>query len=654
MRTRHNIIISCALLAASLPSLFSCTRSSSEEGSPVRFRASTHNTPMTKTVYSGAVTGGIERINWVAGDGLTIACVQCDPQVSGYLIAGEITSSGAASSADALSPATGNGLTWGTGSHTFYGVYPSSSASVTAAGVAGGSFPALQGSSSSSTTSAVSSGVTTVSVAPDMSSAYMYASRTVSSPGDEVDLTFSPMFTAFQFTVGGDGTGGDVTLSQVELSSTSCALSGDFSFNIGSAAYTIPSTVTTGTDANNKITYTFPAGTVINTDKLVRFTLLVQPRSNITGNANLSGTAGVISDLTIRFTLGDGITTRALKLKYDSGTYGGNYVDFPGGHKIDVTGLTLPTQLKSWSFTVLDVDAWDGTNPNASVGSPEVVTPDAGCFQELFEGPGVSGPGDGGEYFYRFSTMGDFSVSATQKVRFSPGNLQAVFASAGTDFTWKFADNQWDIVGANAANTSINGNGSVSAAGTVDLFGWSTASTKYGIHNSVSNGTYSGDFVDWGSDADLIATLGMGLRTLTSNEWVYLLNTRSESYRYCMATVNSVTGLVIFPDAYAHPAGVTAPASVNTSAAYTTNSWSGDAWAAMEGKGCVFLPAAGSAREGTLVYDVGSGGTYWSGASSPYDTNNAYCMNFDSSDVLYPGYLSGRLYGYSVRLVQDL
>jgi len=236
-----------------------------------------------------------------------------------------------------------------------------------------------------------------------------------------------------------------------------------------------------------------------------------------------------------------------------------------------------------------------------------------------------------------------FSVSETKTVRFSPGNLQAVFASAGNSFTWQFAENQWNYVGKAAANTKINGNGSVSAAGTVDLFGWSTNATRYGINNSKEQTGYSGNFRDWGN------ALGSGWRTLSSAEWTYLLSTRTtrDGNRYCKATVNSVSGLVIFPDDYYHPAGVTAPAS----GGYGSNIWSGNDWTAMEDAGCVFLPAAGGRNASTEFYSTGTGGVYWSSTSG--GTIDAYFMSFTSSG-LNPAESHRRYSGRSVRLVREL
>ncbi len=257
-----------------------------------------------------------------------------------------------------------------------------------------------------------------------------------------------------------------------------------------------------------------------------------------------------------------------------------------------------------------------------------------------------------------------FSVSSTLTVKFSPGNLQAVFASAGTSCTWKFADHQWDFIGGRTAgeyqpetgNNFINGNGSVSAAGTVDYFGWSTSATVLGINNSENKNDYVGvgGFVDWGSNASVQAGIGTGWRTLTGGddggEWKYLLETRSGTL-YCKATVNSIVGLVIFPDSYSHPAGVTAVASANTAeAAFNTNSWSGTAWTLMETAGAVFLPAAGR-RLGTSVYAVGERCSYWSSTRLPTKETSGYSLTVDNAQFIIDDASIHR--GLSVRLVKN-
>ena len=89
---------------------------------------------------------------------------------------------------------------------------------------------------------------------------------------------------------------------------------------------------------------------------------------------------------------------------------------------------------------------------------------------------------------------GKFTINASgNQVYFSQGNLQATTTDLGVNWTWAFATNQWDYIGYATANNSINGDGTVSTNGTVDLFGWVGASStwtdaaQYGISNSLED-----------------------------------------------------------------------------------------------------------------------------------------------------------------------
>ena len=229
---------------------------------------------------------------------------------------------------------------------------------------------------------------------------------------------------------------------------------------------------------------------------------------------------------------------------------------------------------------------------------------------------------------------GKFSVSSTKKVYFSKGNLR--YASS----KWSFFDNQYDYYTSYSADAW-------------DHFGWSTSATTYGMSTSSSNGDYSGDFVDWG------ATMGAGWRTLTSDEWAYLLKTRSastvngtENGRYAKAKVNNVPGIILFPDTYTHPDGVAAPTGVNATDEYgwEGNSYTAADWTKMESAGCVFLPAAGC-RYGSEMIGLGSYGYY--GSATPDGADYAYRVKFNSGS-LEPANSINRCLGCSVRLVQEV
>ena len=228
---------------------------------------------------------------------------------------------------------------------------------------------------------------------------------------------------------------------------------------------------------------------------------------------------------------------------------------------------------------------------------------------------------------------GKFSVSDGKQVYFSKGNLR--YASS----KWSFFDNQYDYYTSHSADAW-------------DHFGWSTSATTYGMSTSSNNDDYSGDFVDWG------ATMGAGWRTLTSDEWAYLLKTRSastvngtENGRYAKAKVNDVGGVILFPDTYTHPDGVAAPTGVNATDEYgwEGNSYTAADWTKMESAGCVFLPAAGC-RYGSEMIGLGSYGYY--GSATPDGADYAYRVKFNSGS-LEPANSINRCLGCSVRLVQE-
>ena len=116
--------------------------------------------------------------------------------------------------------------------------------------------------------------------------------------------------------------------------------------------------------------------------------------------------------------------------------------------------------------------------------------------------------------------------------------------------------------------------------------------------------------------------------------------------RYANAIVNGEDGIVLFPDSYTHPTGVTAPKSINSdniSFADAHNTWSGDDWTKMEKAGCVFLPAGGY-RIGKVMPSLG--GNYWTSTSSE---GNAYSISTENTSTS----IDYRYSGYSVRLVRN-
>lgn len=248
-----------------------------------------------------------------------------------------------------------------------------------------------------------------------------------------------------------------------------------------------------------------------------------------------------------------------------------------------------------------------------------------------------------------------FSVSPTEQVRFSPGNLQY---QASTD-TWRFALNQYDVVGVNNANISACNED------WIDLFGWATSgyagsepyltstdASLYGIDESIDSTNY-----DWGI-YNAISNGGnrAGMwRLLSKDEWGYLLYERTgASDLLGVGCVAGVNGLILLSDDFVLPDSIEfrhAVASDSGEDLYRiVNDYTAVEWARMEAAGAVFFPAAG-ARIGKKVMYTAIAGYYWSSTPFEYDMLSIYCMGFDSSRAVWEG-LSNRTNGRSVRLVK--
>ena len=279
--------------------------------------------------------------------------------------------------------------------------------------------------------------------------------------------------------------------------------------------------------------------------------------------------------------------------------------------------------------------------------------------------------------------LGPFSVSAFNMVYFSPGNLQ-FNAMLGTHQckdgtsqkgTWRFAEHQWDYVGDKDNGTVKEGgtkcdNSKINATynGWIDLFGWGTSGWDSGANaykpyatsekdkdycpggydNTNLTGTYAN--ADWGVYNQIGSSPAGKWRTLTKDEWMYVLHERSDANALrALGTVNGVLGLILLPDHYAFPSGVTYTSGNDKG--FDTNVYNTEQWAKFEEKGAVFLPAAGI-RGGTTVEEVMDYGAYWSASYNTNYKSNAWYVAF----VSQAGGTSniGRHMGFSVRVVKDV
>ncbi len=260
---------------------------------------------------------------------------------------------------------------------------------------------------------------------------------------------------------------------------------------------------------------------------------------------------------------------------------------------------------------------------------------------------------------------GVFSVNGDKLVTFSKGNLQY---QASPTPTWRFAPNQWNFVGNNDNNNTM----SATSGNWIDLFGWGTWGSNgnpLNISTDLEDYTWSeftntlDDHNDW--------------RTLSYDEWYYLLHERQSSYlamvKCAWATVNGVLGIVLLPDNWDNTIIVSnINGEFNNVFSYiqfgedaqSNYNYSGDQWTAMKKAGAVFLPAAGNRTVTTetttegepptttiKINEAGNKGYYWTST-----TNSHKFVGFDISGVSTSNTTDdpNPTFGCAVRLVRDI
>ena len=293
---------------------------------------------------------------------------------------------------------------------------------------------------------------------------------------------------------------------------------------------------------------------------------------------------------------------------------------------------------------------------------------------------------------------GLFSISEEQQVRFSKGNLQyrPYFDQ------WRFAECQWDFVGGEIFSEAPCTSGTVYENGVkcenqlvgytyngwVDLFGWGTSGWNNGnqyykpwnyMANVVFNPYYgpygnhdlTGEYAhaDWGVHANIPDGGSRQWRTLTSQEFEYLLDERitESGIRYAKAIVAGICGLVLLPDDWSVS---TYPLSEpNGWSSYLSNKILASEWIdILEPAGAVFLPSAGE-RLSAYSYESGMYVKYYSNSpcltaadldeccGNYWTSTQGIGMNVASALIVmnfFNPYINGeqdRSFGRSVRLV---
>ncbi|MCQ2296548.1 MAG: hypothetical protein MJZ45_04030 [Bacteroidales bacterium] len=193
---------------------------------------------------------------------------------------------------------------------------------------------------------------------------------------------------------------------------------------------------------------------------------------------------------------------------------------------------------------------------------------------------------------------GLFSIAPGTQVYFSKGNLD----NNGSYF---FVENQYNF-GGRYRWTSINGTSALD---------------------------------DWGNHID------GNWRTLSYDEWCYIMSRRVDgASKRGVGTVNGVHGLILLPDTWTLPAGLTFNSGFSS---WTRNQYTAAQWAEMETAGAVFLPAAGGRTDG---YNNSDRGYYW---MSDLATSGASYLEIRENTIFLNGLAYIHNSEMSVRLVQE-
>ena len=290
--------------------------------------------------------------------------------------------------------------------------------------------------------------------------------------------------------------------------------------------------------------------------------------------------------------------------------------------------------------------------------------------------------------------LSQFTVNANgKKVYFSKANLRFVGFNNNTG-SWSFHENQVDA--SYAPDYGDNNIDIPSDESTNDRFAWGL----YGNHGmyeddfpEITTNLSKADGNDWGCAFSETSPEGDNWRTLTIDEWNYLFNGRSQEKRFLKVTLrlsdsempNAVQGILLFPDDYVEPAGLTKTFTYNSNTSASTGSGYVVADAdkfinapvytdptsnsyKMLAAGAVFLPAAGyriqqwyqmyychqpGAYTAGLKWDAY--GYYWSSTSGVYNQYEAKsrAFYFDRSRVGEATSYQDRSHGMCVRLVWD-
>lgn len=323
------------------------------------------------------------------------------------------------------------------------------------------------------------------------------------------------------------------------------------------------------------------------------------------------------------------------------------YVPAATGDVLNRFKITVYATSRAGSFTYTREQSANG-NGNFDVNEMAYFPFDLASTTEDFEANAIP---DG-------ALPGLFTVAEGVQVYFSMGNLRYL----RDENCFDFAHSQFEMLDYGTNPTGLYDND-----GIMELFGWATsgycdpndasatcylpyetsdASSSYGPAGNNANGVHLSDNYrfDWGSQIGEFGTW----RTLSQDEWDYLLNSRTANHddSYRRAMVGDLKGVIIFPDNFHGQSEICSHGQdSHGDGYYIVNA------ADLTANNIVFLPSTGSRIRGNWADGFG----YWTAtASLRYGRNllrgQAQCLVLGTVPYFEP---ITRSTGYAVRLVAN-
>lgn len=349
------------------------------------------------------------------------------------------------------------------------------------------------------------------------------------------------------------------------------------------------------------------------------------------GRAEFDPTTGIL-----HYMKGKAVDAFNSKITLDCYTKAGANVQIPeGGSKtfyISILPLSNKIDGYSWMlqspyYNYLKIDVTDGTTTRTMRTKDGVnITIDRNTIYPFtFNGKLVPAADPN-------LLTGEFSVSATKKVKFTKGNLWC--NTTTSPVTYAFETNQYDYPTNYTSDGSDNG-----WIGThVGHFYWKTTAEGSYAKYSTGSGDSGGSDNFWlkGDVAERTLTVAGtdNLYVLSNDEWKYLKQSRTNAANLykCGVTVAGKTNcLIIAPDNYLGS---------------IANSYDAAAWATAEATGLLCLPDAGSRSTVTII----AGGYYWTTTprNNAWDAYGIGISAYSISEIL------DRYMGCPLRLVKTV